>query len=114
MRWVIVGSVVVVLAAGGANLDRTLELAADLGVLEDTTEYSKDYSEDAFRRVSIGMTMDEVAQVAGKPLEEYLVPHSGQTGWRYTRSVRDGNYRVRVVLFHDGRVVKIKREFYLD
>jgi hypothetical protein len=79
----------------------------------DDTQFSPTYSATGFLRVSRGMREAEVEQLAGTPLERYQV-EPGLYGWRWTRSPHDSHYRVRSVLFRDGRVVNKASEFYVD
>lgn len=77
------------------------------------TEYAPGYSEKKFARLKPGMTMDEVEERLGRPLQEYVIGGE-EFGWKYTRSPRDMSYRVRVVVFKAGLVSEIIHEFYMD
>jgi len=63
---------------------------------------------------SLGMSPAEVEAQVGPPLERYPNRESGAEGWRWTRTPNDSSYRVRAVVFRDGRVVKKDSEFYID
>jgi hypothetical protein len=84
-------------------------------VLGDDTEYAPQYSALGYWRIRPGMTQDDVLRLAGAPLERYPITRApNQEGWRWTRSPRDSSYRVRVVIFANGRVVQKVSEFYVD
>lgn len=86
--------------------------ASRVAAREDTV-YASGYSDAAFRKVSEGMTERDVAGLLGEPLEMYSV-EPDLVGWRYARSADDNSYRVRAILFRDGRVVEVFCEFYVD
>ncbi len=81
------------------------------GSFDDRTEYAPQYSAIGFWFVHDGMPEAEVRELVGDPLETY-VHEPGVTAWRWTRS--GNSYRVRVVLFREGRVIRKISEFYLD
>lgn len=83
-----------------------------LGKDEDT-EYAPGYSDQAFRKVRIGMTAREVIATLGPPLDKANLS-GGREVWRWSRSRADRSYRVRAILFVDGKVIAINSEFYLD
>jgi hypothetical protein len=81
-------------------------------VTPDDTAFSAGYSALGFCRVGEGMTPEQVERLVGAPFERYSTTNG--TGWRWTRSPHDSNYRVRVVLFVNGRVSEKLSEYYLD
>ena len=81
-------------------------------VTPDDTQLAARYSAIGFWRVREGMTPAAVERLVGPPLEKYKVV--GGTGWRWSRSAHDSNYRVRVVIFVTGRVAEKFSEFYVD
>jgi len=84
----------------------------DFGKDEDT-EYAPGYSDQAFRTIKVGMTTQEVLAILGPPLEAASLGGTRET-WRWSRSPGDKSYRVRAIVFEAGKVMKIKREFYVD
>ncbi len=75
-------------------------------ILTDHTTYAPSYSASGFNRVEVGMSLQEVEGLVGKPLEEWTVPgDQGQLYWRWTKS-RDGShyYRYRVATFRNGHL----------
>lgn len=80
---------------------------------DEDTEYAFGYSDQAFRRIKIGMTAEEVIGTLGPPLDKADLSGGLET-WRWARSRRDQSYRVRVILFKDGRVIQIRTKFYVD
>ena len=62
------------------------------------------------------MTEQEVVALLGNPLEKYTARLGSDSipGWAYSKSAHDASYRVRCILFRDGKVYQIIREFYLD
>lgn len=81
---------------------------------EDDTEFAQGYSALGFWLVTVGMSPDEVLDRLGPPLERYPISESRDEGWRWSRSPHDGSYRVRVVIFREGRVAAKHSEFYVD
>jgi hypothetical protein len=106
----------VVMAALCVPLDGYDGWALSLLAMKEDTVYAAGYSDAAFRRVDIGMTEREVAALLQEPLEIYTAKLGAELmpGWAYTRSAADASYRVRCILFRDGRVAKVLHEFYLD
>ena len=94
--------------------DGPLGVLADIGVTEDTTVYSPGFSEISFRRVKVGMSQDEVRRLLGPPLKEYNFPKLGKTGFAYSESEADGSYRIRMVLFAQGKVTNLRAEYNVD
>lgn len=83
---------------------------------EDTV-YARGYSDSGFRKVRLGMTDQEVEKLIGRPLTTWPTPESASgsnTGARWSFSPGDTNYRCRVLLFRDHRVVVKHAEFYVD
>jgi hypothetical protein len=79
----------------------------------DDTEFAPGYSALGFLRVRPGMSSDEVVRCIGEPLRRY--PDAGGVErWFWTRSPHDSSYRIRGVLFTNGRVVRRESEFYVD
>jgi hypothetical protein len=91
-----------------------LEGTSNSLLLGEDTYYSAGYSDSAFRKVKIGMTKDQVRALLGEPLSEYPIVEGGREGWRYSWKRTDTHYRARVVIFKDGRVVKVRAHFYVD
>ncbi|MCP3139980.1 hypothetical protein [Pyxidicoccus xibeiensis] len=84
---------------------------------EDTTEYAAGYSDWRFRLVTPGMPDSWVRTLLGPPLEEHaLERHKPRSlhGLRYSRSYRDGNYAIRVVILENGRVREKRASYWLD
>ena len=90
-------------------------LLESLAAVEDTV-YSSGYSEKSFATLRVGMTERQVSALLGEPLELYTVTDDGVPllGWKYSRCANDHSYRVRCVLFREGRVDRIIHHFYLD
>ena len=78
----------------------------------DDTEYSAGYSDRGFRQIKAGMTEQEVLALVGEPLDT-LISAVG-VGWRYTRSPQSHSYHMRQLMFRDGRVSRVFREYYVD
>lgn len=82
-------------------------------VWEDDTEFAAGYSPLGFLRVRTGMTPAEVTGLLGSPLEQYTASDAKET-WRWTRSPHSSSYRMRAVVFRNGRVAEKYSEFYVD
>ena len=73
--------------------------------IADDTQYATTFSDREFRRISVGMTESEVRSLLGDPFDRWAVDGDQTvTAWRWTRSPLDSHYKVRVVVFKDGRV----------
>ena len=83
---------------------------------KEDTVYAPRYTDSSFRKIKIGMTEQDVMELVGKPLEAYAVERRGRqcVGWRFSRSEKGTSYKVRSILFSDGRVFEVFRDFYLD
>lgn len=79
-------------------------------VFPDSTVYAPNYKEDAFRKLSLGMSKQDVIRVLGPPLEKDTC--DGLERWRYSGSSSDSHYRVRQLIFKNGHVVE-RTAFYL-
>ena len=90
------------------GIDGTL-LSALLG---DDTIYAEGYSDVKFRQVALGSSQEEVLSILGPPLETGV--HNGESILRYAKSAQDSNYRVRVIVLRNGRVLDKRHEFYVD
>ena len=103
-------------------------LFAAISALEGrSTVYAKKYSESKFRSLRVGMTVRQVEDIMGPPLEtgHWQVPSgSGPTTpgdgplddlWYYTRAGKAlGNYWRREVWFRNGLVDSTDSTSYLD
>jgi outer membrane protein assembly factor BamE (lipoprotein component of BamABCDE complex) len=79
----------------------------------DTAVYASGYTESAFRKIHRGMTEDEVSALLGKPIDR--VRRKGDKWlWEYSVSPTNRSYRLRSVLFANGRVEDVFHEFYVD
>ncbi len=81
-------------------------------VFEDTTEYSPSYSDSGFKRIKNGMTVPQVKQVLGEPLEQYSPESYAGMWWRYTKGANNENYRVRAIRIENGKVTEVRGYFY--
>lgn len=90
---------------------------------DDTTEYASGYSDKAFRRLSRGMSSNDVKTLLGEPFRRWdIVSRKELFGsqfaenetWVYSRSTHDGSFRIRSVQFCNGRVEKVYSEYYID
>lgn len=84
---------------------------------KEDTVYASGYSDEGFRRIRPGMSEQEVVDLLGAPLEKYSFEddHGVQrVGWRYSKSAHGQSFRIRAVVFDEGRVKSVFREFYLD
>jgi hypothetical protein len=89
----------------------------DLWALEfgDDTEFASGYSAFGFWSVRPGMTTGEVTALLGPALVRFPVREQpGEEWWRWTRSPHGSSYRLREILFRQGRVVEKYSEFYVD
>jgi hypothetical protein len=81
----------------------------------ESTHYAEGYSDRQFRRVRLGMRDAEVFALLGEPLSRYPIQgKDGCIGWRYSEPGGDGDYRVRVILFEEGKAKKRIGEYYVD
>jgi hypothetical protein len=83
-------------------------------VWDDDTEFALGYSAMEYWSVHKGMTKEEVVARLGEPLVRWRRDSSGEEDWRWTRSPHGSSYRIRSVLFREGRVSGTFSEFYVD
>jgi hypothetical protein len=79
----------------------------------DDTEYGAGYSDEAFARVTLGMTARDVLSLLGPPLETRVLGRARET-WQWSRSPSDGSYRMRALVIDTERVIEIHSEFRAD
>jgi len=79
---------------------------------EDTTVYAPQYEETAFKNIQVGANMDDVARALGSPLEKDSC--DGVVRWRYSKSNSDSHYRVRQLVFRNGKVTRKIAYYYVD
>ena len=86
-------------------------------IAKTDTEYSKDYSDSAFRKVKIGQSKEKVMELIGEPLSSSAVKRKKKSDkevlW-YSRSPSGGSYRLRIVELIEDKVVNVKNYFYID
>jgi len=82
-------------------------------LLKEDTEYASGYTDAGWRSIQVGMTQADVRAVLGEPLQVWQ-NRSGSVSMRWSRSPGSTNYRSRVLLLENDRVVKKHAEFYLD
>lgn len=86
-------------------------------LLPEDTVYAPGYTDAGFRRVHLGMSYDEVLGQLGEPQRTWPLDGSSdgaEGGARWSYSPSDTNFRCRVLLFRDRRVVDKHAEFYVD
>lgn len=84
-------------------------------MFDDDTCYAHGYSESGFREIKKGMIANEVVRLIGAPLS--IGKYCGidyKSAWVYSKPCRNSHYRVRVVIFMHGTVVKKDSSFYVD
>jgi hypothetical protein len=81
---------------------------------KEVTYYSNGYSDSGFRRIRLGMSEGDVLRYLGEPLSRYSIGEGTKAGWRYSGRRVDTDYRVRVIIFENGRVEKKVSEYYVD
>jgi hypothetical protein len=102
-------------------------LAAISALKGHFTVYAEGYSESKFRSLRVGMTVRQVEDIMGPPLERgtWIVPSGGgpvthwestvDLLWYYTRAGKaSGNYWQREVRFRKGLVYRMDGTYYLD
>ena len=81
------------------------------------TIFAPQYTEKGFDRIAIGITVEEVVQILGEPLEkgrasdqplEYSYTSDGKCWWG------DFAWLGRTVYFRDGRVSQTEKRIYYD
>lgn len=81
-------------------------------IFEDT-RWAKDYTEDGFDRLAVGMTMDEVVQILGEPLRKTCF---STCEWVYTWQQDSWlDFDRRDLVFDENSHLKEKRrEYFVD
>lgn len=86
------------------------------------TEYSVEYHERNFRKITAGMNTGDVLKVLGPPIEKRPIREGGEEIWFYTKGkIRDRSgrgtdccYTERNIFFTNGLVSEIRHGFYFD
>jgi len=86
-----------------------------LCLMDETTAYSSQYSEDVFMNIKIGISKSDVKKLLGEPLLKLPLNKNNSEIWKYTYTyVPDGFYWVRWIEFNDKGVVVSKVHEYTD
>ena len=83
----------------------------------DSTVYSEQWNYWSFRFVRKGMSVAEVMEMLSPPIRQWdNVNENGEveTRFAYTVSSSDSHFRIRQVVFRNGRVVSKFHEYYVD
>jgi hypothetical protein len=115
-RWAVIGVLTmgVITVLHISTLDGLVGATYGL-LLPDDTEYTASYSANAFRRVAVGMTEEQVQALLGAPLDKGPVfRQPARIGWWWSHSPHDSHYRVRAVTFEGGVVVGKDAYLHLD
>ena len=84
------------------------------------THYSERYSETGFISLRVGMASEQVIAMMGQPLRKvswsgYTYPVAGGVeNWMYSESPDDGSYWRRWVIFNNGKVLALVKQWYSD
>ena len=84
--------------------------------IEDT-EYAKGYTNENYRRIVIGMSKQDVLKNLGEPLVYWTAMDDSERNrirMSYTRSPGSTDYRRRVIVLENDRVVEIQSEYWVD
>jgi hypothetical protein len=115
MKWFAVSAALIASALCGFHLlliDGLDGLIFGL-LLKEDTEYAAGYTDTKWRSIRIGMTEADVRAILGEPLQVWQ--NRGESvGMRWSRSPGDTNYRCRVILLENDRLVERHAEFHLD
>lgn len=83
----------------------------------DSTVYSEQWDYWSYRFVRNGMTVAEVTEKLGPPIEQWSYDIGNgkrETRFAYTISPSSSHYRIRQIVFRDGKVVGKFHEYYVD
>jgi outer membrane protein assembly factor BamE (lipoprotein component of BamABCDE complex) len=79
-------------------------------IFEDT-RWAKEYTEEGFDRLTIGMSADEVVQIIGKPLRKTCADDG--CDWVYTwQQASTLDFDRRALVFDENMLLKQKIRFY--
>jgi hypothetical protein len=82
--------------------------------LEDTV-FAPGYSVQAFSKVRVGMTREQVYELVGPPLDSWGSWGDAGNGYeQWSHSPGDHSYRRRVIEYTDDLVAEIDTEFWHD
>lgn len=81
-----------------------------LSLRRDNTKFAATYSDRRFREICPGMSMGEVRLKLGEPLRVW--PYQRIEVWSYSDSRAYGYYRIRVVQFREGMVIRKVSDFF--
>lgn len=84
------------------------------------TRYSKDYNEEKFNQITVGMSIDDVEELIGQPLRIYHHGWNNSNEMTYSYS-SDNRFKFadfawlgREIVFKDDKVIEIRKEIYYD
>jgi len=81
-------------------------------LIQDTTLYSKSYSDAKFKAIKIGMDVDNVKEILGEPINIYQFDNI--ENYQYSMSSCDSHYRMRKLKIDRGKVINKIHYFYFD
>lgn len=84
-----------------------------LGVFEDT-EFADGYADASFADVTVGMTVADVTDLVGSPIQIWDCGDAGCEVWKYAWSPSSTDYRLRDVIVEDGVVIAVETGPYWD
>ena len=78
------------------------------------TKYSEKYTHEKFNEIKIGMSEKEVVNILGEPISKFK-PHKdsrnikliNHVAYQYSYSPSSSHFRVRNVIFDQGKVIEI-------
>lgn len=94
------------------KLDGYSGLALSILNAEDT-KYSVNYSSKKFLKIKNGMTKQEVIDILGDPITEW-VPEDNINGLQYSESPKSTHYRLRQIYLKDNKVIDRISYYYID
>ncbi len=100
------------------SLDRISGILLPLsGLYPDTTVYANNWNYMKYRKIQKADTIEDVKKQLGNPLNVWtneLENGKSETRFAYTVSRSDSHFRIRQIIFRDGKVVSKFHEFYVD
>ena len=83
--------------------------------IDEGTIWAENFSEEKFKKVKVGMTMEQVVSLLGQPLNSSERCENG-CSWSYTKQDSgSSDYDQRRIFFDKNRlVIEVRKTFFID
>ena len=77
------------------------------------TLYAENFNQQAFKFILVGISMEDVQQMVGQPLN-ISKTDAGFEYHTYSTRKKDGDYYLKLIIYQNGRVADVHESYYVD